>query len=284
MKKIFLLSLLFSVVFSYAQVPFKFNFQTVVRDAKGKPFVGNVSLRIKIYDAGSGGALLYQEEHTNMTSNEFGLINLQIGTGTVSVGTSLASLDWTTGTRWIETEMNTGTGFLIVGGRSQLVAVPFAITSQNSEIANKAHSADIKYVTTGQIAGLIPYDSAGLWKSGGQQLIVPANGTYLILCTANARFDQSTKIPHGWRYKIRKNNTQDLGEWVAVNAYDYYLPSDERATFSGEMVSTSQLIAPLNTNDIVSVEYMTNSITGQKSAAQWWVRENRSLTLIKLAD
>jgi hypothetical protein len=278
MKKIFLLSLLFSVVYSYAQVPFKFNYQTVVRDAKGKPVVGNVSLRIKIYDAASGGATLYQEEHTNLTSNDFGLINLQIGTGTVSVGTSLASLDWATGAKWIETEMNTGTGFLVVGGRSQLVAVPYSIQAQNADIAKKAQSMDIKYATTGVGYEKIVNTQVSNWVDVGQIVTVPDDGKYLILCTARAAFAPNGDV-YAWEYRIFNSSAnQEIGHFLGNNDLG-------NLSGQGDITTTAHVLTQLNKNDNIKVQYFMHSYTN--TPTNWYTRDVNgatNLSVIKIAD
>lgn len=276
MKQLFFtLVFLFCVTITglYAQVPFKFNYQTVVRDANGAIVTtGPIALKFSIYDAMTGGTKLYEEDHTGITPNSFGIVNVQMGAGTVSVGTSLSSLNWGIGMKWVETQLTVGANINLIPGRSQLVSVPFAL---------KAESADIKHATTGQISPSISNTQTNVWINGGQQLTVPSNGTYLILCHAGAIWDQGDQTIHAWNYRIRKNNTQDIGSYGGVNAFDYVIG---RAVFNGGASSTAPLIVSLNANDIVSVEYMAMAASGLPSTASWTIVDGRSLSLIKLAD
>ena len=63
------------------QIPQAFKYQTVVRDAAGNILENqNVSFRFSIHDVAPAGVIVYSETHTAMT-NEFGLVNLNIGSG-----------------------------------------------------------------------------------------------------------------------------------------------------------------------------------------------------------
>lgn len=111
----------------YAQLPNKFNYQGVVRNASGIPVSNQaVQLRISILDASATGTLLYQEKHS-VTTNQFGLYNVVIGTGTVLTGT-FVSINWGFLDKYIKTEISTNNGLTFSNlGTSQLLAVPYAM-------------------------------------------------------------------------------------------------------------------------------------------------------------
>jgi hypothetical protein len=75
---------LFSLVFSnnaWSQAPEKFNYQAVVRNASGEIIASSsVSMRIAILSGSSTGTEVFAEEHA-LTTNDFGLVNFQIGGG-----------------------------------------------------------------------------------------------------------------------------------------------------------------------------------------------------------
>ena len=87
MKYFLLLFILFPIL-TFSQVPEKFTYQSVIRDSNGE-LVTNQNIGIKftitkIYnnDNGSNSYTIYSETH-NTTSNENGLVTLEIGTGEV---------------------------------------------------------------------------------------------------------------------------------------------------------------------------------------------------------
>jgi hypothetical protein len=82
-----LLSLTFYLVSS--QIPQGFNYQAIARDAAGKPIVSTaLPTRITIQSDSLGGTVFWQELHSSVTSNSFGLINLIIGKGAKQTGTA----------------------------------------------------------------------------------------------------------------------------------------------------------------------------------------------------
>jgi len=140
MKKITLLTtLIFAVIISFAQVPNAFKYQTVIRDASGNILQNqNVSLRFKIHNNTASGTVLYSETQT-LTTNQFGLVSLSIGNGTVVSG-DFSTIPWGTNSKFLEVELdpNGGSSYTSMG-TSQLLSVPYA---QYSDGSNYAHFAD----------------------------------------------------------------------------------------------------------------------------------------------
>jgi hypothetical protein len=115
-----------------AQVPQKFNYQAIARNPSGAELTGQaLGIRVSIVDGSPGGTVVYQETHTK-TTNNFGLFNLEVGTGTVVTGT-FSSIGWGSGPKYIKTEIDPagGTSYT-VAGTSELISVPYAIYSGNS--------------------------------------------------------------------------------------------------------------------------------------------------------
>jgi hypothetical protein len=85
MKKTVLLSIGFSIItfFTFAQSPEAFNYQAVIRDAGGSIIKNqSVSLKMSILKGSTTGYTVYAEIH-QPTTNDFGLVNLKIGMGTI---------------------------------------------------------------------------------------------------------------------------------------------------------------------------------------------------------
>ena len=133
-KKIFL-SLVAAAIFSFnsfGQAPENFNYQAVVRNA-GNTILNNqaVGLRMTIQQGSIGGTTVYSETFSP-TTNAYGLVNLQIGNGTVVIGT-FANIDWSAGPYFMETAVDVtgGTNYSVMG-TSQLMSVPYALYAKTS--------------------------------------------------------------------------------------------------------------------------------------------------------
>jgi hypothetical protein len=107
------------------------NYQAVVRDASGLAIPNQIiGLRATII-AQPATTVVFQESHA-VNTNDFGLINLVIGGGTISQG-SLSSIDWGNGTYWLQTETDVtgGTNYTLLGSQ-QLMTVPYAFYAESS--------------------------------------------------------------------------------------------------------------------------------------------------------
>lgn len=108
-----------------AQAPAKMNYQGIARDINGTPLTDrNLSLRISIQDADLND--LYVETHST-TTNNFGLYNLVIGTGTPISG-NIANINWANGSKFIKVEMDPEGGDHYKSlGTTELLSVPYAL-------------------------------------------------------------------------------------------------------------------------------------------------------------
>jgi hypothetical protein len=133
MKKIIsLLAFVAIALTSFAQAPEGFKYQAVVRDA-GNTVLTNqaVGIRMTIQQSSIGGSTVYSETFSP-TTNANGIVNLEIGSGTVLSGT-FANIDWSAGPYFIETAVdNTGGTNYIIMGTSQLMSVPYALYAKTS--------------------------------------------------------------------------------------------------------------------------------------------------------
>jgi uncharacterized protein (TIGR02145 family) len=128
MKKILTtLALLVATTVLLAQVPQKFSYQGVIRDAAGN-LVRNapVGVRVSLLKASADGVAVYCETHRQST-NANGLLTLTIGDGTV-VGGDMAAIDWADGPYFLktETDITGGSNYTLVGAQ-QLLSVPYAL-------------------------------------------------------------------------------------------------------------------------------------------------------------
>lgn len=109
-----------------------FNYQAVVRNAQGNPIINEtISMRFTIRDGGVNGAILYRETHS-VPANQFGVITVVIGGGTMVTG-DFSTIPWggTTKFMQVETDVTGGVNYLDMG-TSQLLSVPFAMYAETS--------------------------------------------------------------------------------------------------------------------------------------------------------
>lgn len=135
MKMWKILNLLFILICSvstFAQVPEKINYQAVLRDTQGNVMANvPVDLTVSIVQDSVNGMVVYSESHQAQT-NGSGLVNLQIGDGTVLSG-SFAETNWAAGTFFIRLESESlaknRTNLL---GTTQLLSVPYALHAKGA--------------------------------------------------------------------------------------------------------------------------------------------------------
>ena len=112
-----------------AQVPQAFSFQGLLLSEDGMS-VGeiNIDVRVSILDNISAGTIVYQENHTVLTSAE-GLYTLSIGTGIVAVG-QFTTIPWADGDKFIKIEIDREQdGTFEDSGTTQLLSVPYALVA-----------------------------------------------------------------------------------------------------------------------------------------------------------
>src|SRR5688572_6486673 len=128
MRKFFFLLFLFLVNEVVGQVPAIFNYQGVARNSVGNVLVNKViNLRLSIHDGTVSGPVVYAETRS-VTTNPFGLFNVQVGSaGASSVTGTIAGVNWSTGNKFIQVEIdpNGGSSFINIG-TAQLASVPYA--------------------------------------------------------------------------------------------------------------------------------------------------------------
>ena len=136
MKFIFksiLLSFLILTTELYAQSHQSFKYQALVRDHSGNTLINQlVAVRISLLTGSETGLEVYIEVHS-CTTNQFGMITLDIGKGLVESG-NFSAINWSSDTYFLKLEIDpTGGNSYLFMGTSQLLSVPYAIHSITSE-------------------------------------------------------------------------------------------------------------------------------------------------------
>ncbi|MBL4592883.1 MAG: hypothetical protein JKX68_03595 [Flavobacteriales bacterium] len=130
--KLFYLGLLLILISSqqlFSQAPDGVNYQAVVRGPLGLPLNNQaVSVRFSIHQGSPTGTVVFTETHAT-TTNQLGLINLELGS--INNG-AFSAINWSTGgAYYLQIEVDAGSGFDDLGA-SQLLSVPYALFAKSA--------------------------------------------------------------------------------------------------------------------------------------------------------
>ncbi|MDW3650691.1 MAG: tail fiber domain-containing protein [Bacteroidia bacterium] len=133
---------------SLAQSPQGINYQSVLRDASGIIKNQVVLIRFSIIPR-SSGIVSYVETHAENT-NEFGLINLTIGSSSTHTG-NFSDIAWGSDIFDLKIEVDQGNGFQDMGN-TQLQSVPYSLFADKANSVESISLADIEEVSVAQAA------------------------------------------------------------------------------------------------------------------------------------
>lgn len=127
-----LLAFLTISVKHFAQAPLRVPYQTIVRDGSGSTINSSpVGVRFSILQGSISGTVVYEETQTSTTTS-LGLLNLEIGAGTPSIGT-MNAINWQSGSYFLKVDVDpTGGTNYTISGTSSLNSVPYALHAKTS--------------------------------------------------------------------------------------------------------------------------------------------------------
>ena len=114
-----------------ASVPNKMKHQGAIYLLTNRPLINqNVVIKVSIEKENAGGEVVFSETH-NLTTDNFGYFQLEIGSGNVLLG-NFTLIDWSSGNYFVKTEYSSdnGTTYSTIGN-SQLLSVPYAYCAGN---------------------------------------------------------------------------------------------------------------------------------------------------------
>jgi uncharacterized protein (TIGR02145 family) len=121
------------------QAPQLIPYQAIARDAAGQPLANTaINARFTIHDASTTGAAVWQETQTVSTS-ALGLFTVQLGSNV-----SLGSVNWANGSKFMQVEIDLGSGFVDIGTQ-QMLSVPYALYSRSIKL-NVSSQGDTLHV------------------------------------------------------------------------------------------------------------------------------------------
>lgn len=146
-KTLLLITIYCSLNTALAQAPNAFSYQAVVRNGSNQ-LVTNANVGIKISIQSSTTTVYYSETH-NATTNENGLVTIQIGNGTVVSG-GFDNVPYSTESIFIKTEIDPfGSTNYSITSTTQLLSVPYALNSGDNKW--KSDGNDILNNNTGKV-------------------------------------------------------------------------------------------------------------------------------------
>ncbi|MFC2136674.1 hypothetical protein ACFLTE_00720 [Bacteroidota bacterium] len=248
MKRIY--SLLITVIITVivlGQAPESFKYQAVLRDADGDPLVNeSISIELAILQGSSAGTEVFSETHS-ITTNTFGLVNIEIG----SVNSiDFAAIDWAAGPYYIEITLDGS----VMGTPSQLLSVPYALYAGNNGccVWNKVGN-NIDYMP-----GNVSIGTESNWASlnvGGQVNFEPGTRTWGSQVQLNA-----SSLDHGMNYQLTSTGgdaVEGQGKLLITNTkYGHAMVIDSTLNIS---MGTETNWAKLNINGMLNVEPGENS-------------------------
>ena len=123
---------IFLVQHANAQAPQKMTFQSVLRNSSNV-IIANmaVSMQFSVLQGSPSGTAVFVETQT-ATTNANGLVSVQIGAGTATIGT-FAGIDWANGPYFIKTETDpAGGNNYTITGTQEMLSVPYVMYAEHS--------------------------------------------------------------------------------------------------------------------------------------------------------
>ncbi len=264
MKRLFsfLMALLAGTIV-LAQVPQAFKYQAVVRDHLGNVLAQrDVTFKISIIEGTVTGAIVYSELHSKK-SNDFGLVDLEIGKGTSPSG-SFSAINWGVDAHFIKVEMDPagGTAYQLMG-TSQLLSVPYSLhaktvesVSTDATLAGSGSTAPLKIAPQSASVGQVLKWDGTTWKPAGDEVssgtgsnpIGPAGG------------DLTGSYPDPTIGAGKVNSMKILDGTITTNDLGANCVS------TGNIADNTILTADLTDNVIATAKIATGAVTGNKIA------------------
>ncbi len=235
MKKIFAFTAALIIAATLmGQAPSSFKYQAVLRDARGNIKANTATnIIIAILQGSATGTTVYSETHS-VTTDGYGLINLELGKGTATIGT-MSAINWGAGVYFVKVTVDG-----VEMGTGQLLSVPYALYAAKAANGFSGSYSDLTNKPT-------LFDGTWVSLTGKPSLAtVATSGSYADLSNKPALFDGT------WLSLSGKPTTiAGYGITDAVTTAGNQTISGNK-TFSGTITVTT----PVNTTDAATKAYV----------------------------
>lgn len=235
MKKVYFLLAAIIISTSFmAQAPQQMSYQAVLRDNTNQLLTQQaVGMRITILQGSETGIPIYTETHS-VSTNDNGLITIQIGSGITS--DDFSTINWENGPYFIKTENDpTGGSNYTLSSTSQLLSVPYALHANSATNLTGTYTESQALSINNNIISLTNGGSVTI----PEQNNIPALITYDdFSCTAlrsqwTLNKSASATIGFGWNNMDAISlNTVTSGNFVKINSNKQKSVNDGKLIFT----------------------------------------------------
>jgi len=167
----FIYLFIFQIIFTQTSPQF-FNYQAVAHDNNGNVLQDqSLDVNITIISDSATGPNAYEETHSSIMTNSYGLFVLKIGEGTVNSGT-FSNINWKSKKHYLKIQIDAGNGYEFLG-INQFAAVPYAKAAERvmypslSTLANHTPiDGQFSYFNEAGIQTTVIYG----WKTSGNDI------------------------------------------------------------------------------------------------------------------
>lgn len=257
MKTLIIFFLLIHGAYMYSQAPGSFKYQAVIRNSAGE-VITNQDVGIKISILGKAGTLPEYTETHSVKTNDYGLINLNVGEGITS--DDFTTIEWSEGEYFISIEIDvTGGSEYVLMGTSQLLSVPFALYAEQAGSVENIDDAD---ADPGNELQTLSISNDTIYLTDGSFVKLPAqapafSGSFFDLIDVPENLDTTTLDDFDGKYGSL-TETPDLSDTAL------YLKSGEQ---------TLEDILALNNNAHYQIKNLKDPTDDQDAATKVYVDE-----------